>query len=99
MVGLPGSGKTQWAQKHTQENREKRYNILGTETVLHQMRVSATSVFLGQGRLAWIWHRQDDAGMGVLGGGGPGVGFFPSLCRRFPPLGGEALSSIRFQCN
>ncbi|XP_009574170.1 PREDICTED: LOW QUALITY PROTEIN: heterogeneous nuclear ribonucleoprotein U-like protein 2, partial [Fulmarus glacialis] len=38
MVGLPGSGKTQWAQNHTQENREKRYNILGTESVLHQMR-------------------------------------------------------------
>ncbi|NWX19479.1 HNRL2 protein, partial [Aegotheles bennettii] len=38
MVGLPGSGKTQWAQKHTQENQEKRYNILGTESVLHQMR-------------------------------------------------------------
>ncbi|NXK43691.1 HNRL2 protein, partial [Piprites chloris] len=41
MVGLPGSGKTQWAQKHSQENREKRYNILGTEAVLHQLRVSA----------------------------------------------------------
>uniref|UniRef100_A0A8C0V706 B30.2/SPRY domain-containing protein n=1 Tax=Cyanistes caeruleus TaxID=156563 RepID=A0A8C0V706_CYACU len=37
MVGLPGSGKTQWAQKHSQENREKRYNILGTERVLHQL--------------------------------------------------------------
>lgn len=79
MVGLPGSGKTQWAQKHTQENREKRYNILGTETVLHQMRVSSTLLFLGQGRLAWIWHRQDDTGMRFLegrGGGGPKVGFF-----------------------
>lgn len=41
MVGLPGSGKTQWAQKHSQENRDKRYNILGTERVLHQLRVSA----------------------------------------------------------
>uniref|UniRef100_A0A8C3U9I5 B30.2/SPRY domain-containing protein n=1 Tax=Catharus ustulatus TaxID=91951 RepID=A0A8C3U9I5_CATUS len=39
MVGLPGSGKTQWAQKHSQENRDKRYNILGTERVLHQLRV------------------------------------------------------------
>ncbi|XP_014118556.1 PREDICTED: heterogeneous nuclear ribonucleoprotein U-like protein 2, partial [Pseudopodoces humilis] len=37
MVGLPGSGKTQWAQKHSQENRDKRYNILGTERVLHQL--------------------------------------------------------------
>ncbi|XP_057244868.1 heterogeneous nuclear ribonucleoprotein U-like protein 2 [Malurus melanocephalus] len=39
MVGLPGSGKTQWAQNHSQENRDKRYNILGTERVLHQLRV------------------------------------------------------------
>ena len=39
MVGLPGAGKTQWAQKHSAENQEKRYNILGTELVLHQMRV------------------------------------------------------------
>ncbi|KFO98414.1 Heterogeneous nuclear ribonucleoprotein U-like 2, partial [Calypte anna] len=39
MVGLPGAGKTQWAQKHSQENREKRFNILGTESVLHQLRI------------------------------------------------------------
>ncbi|NWZ30387.1 HNRL2 protein, partial [Asarcornis scutulata] len=38
MVGLPGSGKTQWAQKHSEEHRDKRYNILGTELVLHQLR-------------------------------------------------------------
>lgn len=44
MVGLPGSGKTQWAQKHSQENRDKRYNILGTERVLHQLRVSRKRV-------------------------------------------------------
>ncbi|NWS65070.1 HNRL2 protein, partial [Chunga burmeisteri] len=44
MVGLPGSGKTQWAQNHSQENREKRYNILGTETVLHQMRAKGPEV-------------------------------------------------------
>lgn len=40
MVGLPGCGKTQWSQKHTQENKEKRYTILGTDTVLFQMKVS-----------------------------------------------------------
>ncbi|XP_017943557.3 heterogeneous nuclear ribonucleoprotein U-like protein 2 [Manacus vitellinus] len=44
MVGLPGSGKTQWAQKHSQENREKRYNILGTEAVLHQLRTRGPDV-------------------------------------------------------
>ncbi|XP_031466544.1 heterogeneous nuclear ribonucleoprotein U-like protein 2 [Phasianus colchicus] len=44
MVGLPGSGKTQWAQKHSAENQEKRYNILGTELVLHQMRTRGPEV-------------------------------------------------------
>ncbi|KAM9220258.1 heterogeneous nuclear ribonucleoprotein U-like protein 2 isoform 1-T1 [Dugong dugon] len=39
MVGLPGSGKTQWALKYTKENPEKRYNVLGAETVLSQMRM------------------------------------------------------------
>uniref|UniRef100_G3UFW8 Heteroous nuclear ribonucleoprotein U like 2 n=1 Tax=Loxodonta africana TaxID=9785 RepID=G3UFW8_LOXAF len=39
MVGLPGSGKTQWARKYTKENPEKRYNVLGAETVLSQMRM------------------------------------------------------------
>ncbi|NWW00293.1 HNRL2 protein, partial [Machaerirhynchus nigripectus] len=43
MVGLPGSGKTQWAQKHSQENRDKRYNILGTERVLHQLRLPSSA--------------------------------------------------------
>ncbi|XP_072493397.1 heterogeneous nuclear ribonucleoprotein U-like protein 2 isoform X3 [Notamacropus eugenii] len=39
MVGLPGSGKTQWALKYAQDNPEKRYNVLGAETVLNQMRM------------------------------------------------------------
>uniref|UniRef100_A0A4X1VMX7 Heterogeneous nuclear ribonucleoprotein U-like protein 2 n=1 Tax=Sus scrofa TaxID=9823 RepID=A0A4X1VMX7_PIG len=39
MVGLPGSGKTQWALKYAKENAEKRYNVLGAETVLNQMRM------------------------------------------------------------
>ncbi|NXH49261.1 HNRL2 protein, partial [Dicaeum eximium] len=59
MVGLPGSGKTQWAQKHSQENRDKRYNILGTERVLHQLRVRSRGIggfvgFLGLlGMVGW----------------------------------------------
>ncbi|KAM5247808.1 heterogeneous nuclear ribonucleoprotein U-like protein 2 [Ctenodactylus gundi] len=39
MVGLPGSGKTQWALKYAKENPEKRYNVLGAEAVLSQMRM------------------------------------------------------------
>lgn len=38
MVGLPGAGKTHWVKKHTAENPEKRYNVLGTVNVLDQMK-------------------------------------------------------------
>nr|XP_028566430.1 heterogeneous nuclear ribonucleoprotein U-like protein 2 [Podarcis muralis] len=44
MVGLPGCGKTHWAQKHIQENQDKRYNVLGTGIVLCQMRTKGTEV-------------------------------------------------------
>lgn len=46
MVGLPGSGKTQWALKYAQDNPEKRYNVLGAETVLNQMKVSRRALVL-----------------------------------------------------
>ncbi|NWY08442.1 HNRL2 protein, partial [Nothoprocta ornata] len=72
MVGLPGSGKTQWARKHTEENREKRYNILGTETVLQQMRVGAPrspplpSVPWPLGSCGfWVPHSQRPAAPGI----------------------------------
>ena len=40
MCGLPGAGKTVWAEKHSQENKEKRYNILGTNNIIDKMKVT-----------------------------------------------------------
>lgn len=39
MCGLPGCGKTFWALKHTSENPEKLYNILGTNNLIDKMKV------------------------------------------------------------
>jgi len=40
MVGLPACGKTYWAMKHMEENPRKNYCLLGTNTVIDQMKVS-----------------------------------------------------------
>ncbi|KAJ3587543.1 hypothetical protein NHX12_011140 [Muraenolepis orangiensis] len=37
MVGLPGSGKSHWARILMEQNPEKRYQLLGTETLLVSM--------------------------------------------------------------
>ena len=39
MVGLPGAGKTFWAEKFAKENEEKNYNILGTNNLIEKMKV------------------------------------------------------------
>ncbi|XP_067314073.1 heterogeneous nuclear ribonucleoprotein U-like protein 2 isoform X1 [Pseudorasbora parva] len=38
MVGMPGSGKTHWAQAHMLQNPRKRYNLLSTNSILICMR-------------------------------------------------------------
>lgn len=39
MIGLPASGKTHWANKHSAEHPDKRYNIIGTSTLIDRMKV------------------------------------------------------------
>ncbi|XP_036403650.1 heterogeneous nuclear ribonucleoprotein U-like protein 2 [Megalops cyprinoides] len=41
MVGMPGAGKTHWAQARMAEHPEKRYNLLGTHTILSCMRCAS----------------------------------------------------------
>ncbi|CAH8633916.1 unnamed protein product [Heterobilharzia americana] len=39
MVGLPGAGKTYFAERYIAEHREKQYNVLGTNLILDKMKV------------------------------------------------------------
>ena len=43
MIGLPGAGKTYWAEQHKRNNREKNFNILGTNNLIDKMRVDGLS--------------------------------------------------------
>jgi len=40
MVGLPGSGKTTWVEKHVEENPDKQYNVISTTTMIGKMTVN-----------------------------------------------------------
>ncbi|ELU18138.1 hypothetical protein CAPTEDRAFT_184820 [Capitella teleta] len=39
IVGLPGAGKTTWSLKMSKEQPDKRYNVIGTDTLIDKMRV------------------------------------------------------------
>ena len=39
MIGLPGAGKTYWANKYAKDNPEKKFNILGTNSLIDRMKV------------------------------------------------------------
>ncbi|CAG5117941.1 unnamed protein product [Candidula unifasciata] len=38
-IGLPGAGKTYWAERHIAAHPEKHYNLLGTNSIIDKMRV------------------------------------------------------------
>lgn len=40
MVGLPGSGKSTWVNKHVEENMDKHYNIISTNEMFKKMTVN-----------------------------------------------------------
>ena len=39
MCGLPGCGKTTWANKQVQSNPDKKYVVLGTNNIIDKMKV------------------------------------------------------------
>lgn len=43
MVGLPGSGKTTWVNQQVSENPDKKYNVLGTNSIMEKMKVNAVA--------------------------------------------------------
>ncbi|XP_077143672.1 heterogeneous nuclear ribonucleoprotein U-like protein 2 isoform X1 [Ranitomeya variabilis] len=40
MIGLPGTGKTTWAQKYSKDNPEKRFHHLSTEALIPQLKTA-----------------------------------------------------------
>ena len=42
-AGLPGAGKTHWAEKYKRENPLKNYNVLGTNNLIDKMKVDGLS--------------------------------------------------------
>lgn len=39
IIGLPGAGKTTWGIATRRDHPEKRYNIIGTDTLIDKMKV------------------------------------------------------------
>ena len=39
LIGLPGCGKTTWVNKFIEENPDKKYDVIGTATLIEKMKV------------------------------------------------------------
>jgi heterogeneous nuclear ribonucleoprotein U-like protein 1 len=39
MIGLPGAGKTFWAERYKRQHPEMKINILGTNSLIERMKV------------------------------------------------------------
>ena len=40
LIGLPGCGKTTWVNKFVQEQGDKKYDVIGTATLIEKMKVN-----------------------------------------------------------
>ncbi|XP_030244617.1 heterogeneous nuclear ribonucleoprotein U-like protein 1 isoform X3 [Drosophila navojoa] len=43
LVGLPGAGKTHWTLKHVAENADKRYEVIGPDSIIAKMTIDGES--------------------------------------------------------
>lgn len=41
MIGLPGCGKTTWVNKYLEEHSDKKFDVLGLNTLTEKMKVCA----------------------------------------------------------
>lgn len=46
MVGLPGVGKTAWANEYSKRNPEKQFSTVGISSILEKMKVRETFVLI-----------------------------------------------------
>ena len=44
LIGLPGCGKTTWVNKFIEEQSDKKYDVIGTHTLIEKMKASHSLV-------------------------------------------------------
>jgi hypothetical protein len=46
LIGLPGIGKTKWAEEYSKSNPEKQFSIVGISSILEKMKASILNLCL-----------------------------------------------------